>query len=523
MTRVAIVIRTAILAAVLCPLLTLPSTTSGSVSMTIDGAQRFQTIDGFGVNANSLPWDNGALAPALGQLTDTLDASVWRVIVESKEGWQDTPDGGSATSYDWAYYARLYETPKFQALWGVLGYSQQKRVPTIMLNVMGCAPTWMGGCSIDLDKEDYYVKMETSLLYYARNVKHLRIDLFSPMNEEDHGDPEGPSVDAGQYVRILDKLSARMDSLGLGDIKLLGPDTASVDAAASDYIPALMDDPALMARIQHFGLHDYGGNAGDAAGTLAHSPYPDRNFWMTEYSAWCDGCDNGAPNPDDWSFAADTLDDLLDFIQQGAASALVYDGYDSYYEHHGSMGYWGLLAYDAASKSYAPRKRFYTVAQVVRFARPGMVRIGAASSDDAVRAFAFTDPSTGALTIVGRNTSGTDQTLHGTLAHLPSAGTLSLYQTTQTLDMARGARVSVSGNTFTAQIAADSVFTLTTLPFAGVAPAAGSARSISTSGWPAFLLIGVVALTATGIALMLIARRRLPARLSQLERSSERP
>lgn len=436
----------------------------GSSNLTIDGAQHFQTIDGFGVNANTLPWDNGALAPALDQLTGTMDTSVWRVIVESKEGWEDTPAPGDATTYDWAYYGSLYETPKFQALWGVLAYLQQKHAPTIMLNVMGCAPVWIGGCTVSPDKEDYYVKMESSLLYYARNVKHLRIDIFSPMNEEDHGNPEGPHVTSDQYVRILDKLSARLDSLGLGDIRLLGPDVASVGAATSDYIPALLADSSLMTRIDHFGLHDYGGNSGNAASVIAHSSYPNRNFWITEYSAWCDGCDNGAPNPNDWSFAAGTLDYLLNFIEQGASSALVYDGYDSYYEHHGSMGYWGLLGYDAATKAYTPRKRFYTVAQVIRFARPGMLRIGAASTDTSVRVFAFTDPKTGALTIVGRNPNNSAVTFHGTLTHIPAATRLTLYQTTQTLNMSRGATVAINDNSFTVQIASDSVFTLTSLP-----------------------------------------------------------
>src|SRR5207249_3038677 len=39
-------------------------------SLTIDGAQVFQTIDGFGVNANSLSWNNGELKPAIDMLVD---------------------------------------------------------------------------------------------------------------------------------------------------------------------------------------------------------------------------------------------------------------------------------------------------------------------------------------------------------------------------------------------------------------------------------------------------------------------
>jgi O-glycosyl hydrolase len=434
-------------------------------TLTIDGTQRFQPIDGFGVNANSLPWDDGALAPALDQLTDALGASVWRVIVESTQGWEDLPDTSGVNTYDWSYYDRIYTTPKFQALWGVLRYLQEKRAGIIMLNVMGCPPRWMGDCAIDPISEDHYVKMEASLLYYARVVKHLRIDVFSPMNEEDHGSPEGPAVSADQYVRILDKLSGQLTALGLGDMQLLGPDTASVDAAVSAYIPAMLSDQTLMPRITHFGLHNYGGASGGAASVIVHSAYPNRTLWMTEYSAWCDGCDSGAPNPNNWDFAVGTLDHLFNFIEQGASSALVYDGYDSYYEHHGSMGYWGLLSYDPAKRTYTPLKRFYTLAQVFKFARPGMIRIGAESSHGAQRLLAFANPQTGALTIVGHNRSSTAESLHVTLVHIPFVSRLALYQTTPTESMSRTADTVVSKGTFTVKVAPNSVFTLTNFPF----------------------------------------------------------
>src|SRR5215831_18972537 len=142
-------------------------------------------------------------------------------------------------------------------------------------------------------------------------VKHLRIDVFSPMNEEDHGNPEGPAVSSDQYVRILDKLSAQLKALGLGDVRLLGPDTASVNAATSDFVPAMLADHTLMDSTAHVGLHSYDGNTGEAASIIVHSAYPNRTLWVTEYSAWCDGCDTGAPNPNNWVFAIDTLDQLF--------------------------------------------------------------------------------------------------------------------------------------------------------------------------------------------------------------------
>jgi hypothetical protein len=45
-------------------------------SLIIDGSQAFQSIDGFGVNANSASWKNGELRPAIDMLVDQLGATI---------------------------------------------------------------------------------------------------------------------------------------------------------------------------------------------------------------------------------------------------------------------------------------------------------------------------------------------------------------------------------------------------------------------------------------------------------------
>lgn len=126
-----------------------------------------------------------------------------------------------------------------------------------MVNVMGCPPGWMGSCAIDTAHEEDWVTMVTSMVYFAVNTKKLRIDILSPMNEQDTGYPEGPSVASGQYVRLMDKLSTRLDGLGLSSVRLLGPDTARLDSGVTDYMPRMQADAGLMAKVDHFGLHDY--------------------------------------------------------------------------------------------------------------------------------------------------------------------------------------------------------------------------------------------------------------------------
>src|SRR5579885_2203410 len=61
------------------------------VTLIVDGTQRYQQIDGFGVNINSNQWENGALAPVLDTLIDTVGIKTWRVIVESHENWEPSP------------------------------------------------------------------------------------------------------------------------------------------------------------------------------------------------------------------------------------------------------------------------------------------------------------------------------------------------------------------------------------------------------------------------------------------------
>ena len=433
-----------------------------AADITINGTQKFQTMDGFGVNANSERWNNGELTPALDTLIDTMGATNWRVVVESLLNWETTNDNADPFTFNWTYYNTLYRTPKFQDLWGILGYLKQKNVNHITLSVMGCLPSWMGGCTLNTGTyEAEWVEMITSLLYYARNTKNLRIDSVSGFNEPDWGNNEGPAVDSTQYVRVLRKLITRMDALGLGDIKIVGPDCGSVSIGKDTYMPAMLADSQLMGKVNHFGFHSYYGDSSGIDDAIKASAYPARNYWMTEFSAWCSVCDQGGQPPDDWTFGSDTFDYLYNHIIQGAASAQIWEGYDSYYEHHNSWSYWGLLGYNQSTGVYTPRKRMYINAHVFKYVEPGAVRISAGSSQSGLTLLAFSNPITKRLTIVGKNFNSTALTINGTLIGLSPVTSLKFYQTTQNNNFTRKPDIPVNSNTFSAQAAANSFFTLT--------------------------------------------------------------
>ena len=139
----------------------------------------------------------------------------------------------------------------------------------------------------------------------------------------------------------------RLDELGLGSTKLVGPDTASASIAASSYYPAMTADPVVMDHLAAVAIHDYSGSVGGIDGAIADSAFPSMRYWVTEFAARCAGCDTGAPNLGDWGSASEDVGQAFSYLDAGASSALAYDAWDGFYEHHDSMGDWGLLAYDA--------------------------------------------------------------------------------------------------------------------------------------------------------------------------------
>ncbi len=430
---------------------TVSNSGGGGTSLTIDGNQRFQTIDGFGVNANSASWNNGELRPAIDRLIDEGGSTIWRVIIDMAD-WEAQNDDANPGNFNWTYYNTIYSSPKFEELWATMAYLNQKGVTsTLMLNFMGIGPTWMGGPNLPTAMEDEWVETVASVAYYARNNRNIQFGLFAPNNESDWDGIEGIRMDRWQHARVMRKLAQRLDAIGLGDLRLVGPDTAAVASGVNDYLPSLMAEPAVMAKLDHFALHNYAGDSGGAANAIRNSAYPNKNFWITEVS---------------------NFSDALTHMSQGPSAILVWDAYDSVY-NHAILGGRGsnppndagngpaLLSYSTSTRTYSARKPFYEFAQLFRFVPAGSVRVAAVESSSSVTIYAFHHPVTGRVTLVGRNASVSNVTFSGTLANLPVVTSFELYRTTSSVNMQRGTDVPVTNGTFSFVASANSVFTLT--------------------------------------------------------------
>src|SRR4029077_408912 len=148
--------------------------------------------------------------------------------------------------------------------------------------------------------------------------------------------------------------------------------------------------------------------------------------------------------------------------------------YDSVYNHavlngHGrapgndslSFGNTPLLAYNATTKTYSPRREFFSFGQLFKWVPIGAQRIGAGSNSTSIKIEAFQDPATSRLTLVGQNTSSSAQTLTLSLAHVPAPTSLQYFQTNAGSNMAPGPAVVVSGGAATVTVPGNTTFTLT--------------------------------------------------------------
>ncbi len=368
---------------------------------------------------------------------------------------------------NWSYYDTVYSTPNIEKLWDLIAYLNQRGISNqLTLNFQGNGPSWLGGTTLTVGYEDEWAEMIASLLVYARNTRHLQFGLVGPDNEPDNTpDPvQGIQVvNTAQYVTMLHQLALKLDANGLSDLRFVAPDLAY---GGTNWLSQIMNDPVVMAKLAYFGEHSYLASGGNSAGVydfLRQSAYPDRRFWMTEFNVWCPSCESGGGGATDWTYFRGSAEYLLAHLANGASAGLLWEGYDSFYLIHNAWSYWGLFAVDdihAVTKTYTPRKNFYTVAQISKFVRPGAQRIGVNGSTSPLTLLAFYHPNTGQLALTGVNTGGSPVALSGTLTNLPSVSSMDLYYTSSSTNLRHSATVPVANGTFAAIVPADCVFTL---------------------------------------------------------------
>ena len=434
-----------------------------AATITINGSVTNQSIEGFGVNINCLGWTNEELKPVIDGLIDEAGMTLFRVVVNN--GWEATNDNDDPSVMNWDYYNTIYSSPDFEKIWGLIGYLNQKGITNgIVLNFQGPGPDWMGGNTLLDGYEDEWAEMIVSLLMYARNTRHLQFNLVAPNNEPDLSSEGIHIPTAAQYVMTLHRLAQMLDTNGLSDIRLVGPELSE---SGTNWLLELTADPTVMARLACFGMHSYadnGGGAWNVSDFIQASPYPEKTFWMTEFNVWCDVCEWGNQRTNSWDYFLGTASYLLNYLDYGASAGLVWEACDSYYPHHNAWSFWGLFAIDdtnAIPLTYTPQKNFYTLAQISRFVRPGARMIGTSDDGGDVNLRSFYHDGPGQLTLVGINTENETKDVEVSLQSLPPIATLDLYFTSSNTDLCFGATVAVTNGNFVVTAPGNCIFTLT--------------------------------------------------------------
>ncbi|PYT28168.1 MAG: hypothetical protein DMG57_15920 [Acidobacteria bacterium] len=438
--------------------------------ITLKPAERFQFIEGFGVNFTS-PYFRDDQKAMFDTLIKDLGATMFRVVPYLVySNWEEVNDNDDPNVMNWEYYNDRYSTPIWEATWNALRFLNSRGIrPVIAL--MGPVPEWMLDdhwtppkhkvCQTDSKQfplkpamYDEFAEMVVSMVMYARTKAGIDFEYFSPFNETDCYPPEGPRIDPEESPKVLAAVARRLRKEGLGDIKLTPADQAVI---TNDYITPILRDPDLMKQVGVFALHTYGENSvGPHVERVKNSNYPHVPVWLTEYGDLNDR-DKTAEN--DWKkFSLASNRRALMALNQGASAVFYFDAFDDYEECARRLTFYGLFR--SADHIYAPKKRYYATRQLYHFVRPGAQRIGLTADIPGLTVSAFHDASAGTLVVVGLKEGGPKTVNVVTPRTAGVVDSWDFYMTTRSVDCLKVATVMAADGTVELELPNEAVFTL---------------------------------------------------------------
>ena len=437
--------------------------------VTLDASERYQVIQGFGVNYTG-PYFRDDQKPMFDMLIKDLGASMFRVVPYLVySNWEETNDNDDPNVMNWEYYNDRYSSPIFEATWTGLRFLNSRGIRPV-IGLMGPVPDWMLDdhwappkhkvCQTGSQQRalkpamyDEFAEMVVSMVMYARNKAGIDFEYFSPFNETDCYPPEGPRIDPEEAPKVLAAVARRLKKEGLGDVRLTPADQAII---TNDYITPILADPELMKQVGAFTLHTYGGNSvGPQVERVHGSRYPNTPVWLTEYG---DLNDQDRTDGNDWkNFSLAANRRALTALNQGASALFFFDAFDDYEECARRLTFYGLFR--SADHIYTPRKRYYATRQLYHFVKPGAQRIGATSDITGLMVSSFIDANTNTITLVGVKEGGPKRVevmLRGAEASAP----FDLYMTTPTLNCQKVATLASQNGVVELDLPDEAVFTL---------------------------------------------------------------
>src|SRR5207302_6512429 len=110
--------------------------------ITLKPAERFQFIEGFGVNFTS-PYFRDDQKAMFDTLIKDLGATMFRVVPYLVySDWEVVNDNDDPNVMNWEYYNDRYSTPIFEATWNAIRYLNSRGIRPV-IGLMGPVPEWM--------------------------------------------------------------------------------------------------------------------------------------------------------------------------------------------------------------------------------------------------------------------------------------------------------------------------------------------------------------------------------------------
>jgi len=430
------------------------TTQANAVTVTIDGAVKHQTMDGFG-GAES--WRKPP-ASMYTRIFDDLGVSILRFqMFAYTESTPDQPgdraadnDNDDPFSIDW----NGVDTNIIGWCASLLQAAQSRGVKII--GTTWSPPAWMKNNNLVESSSTFKSGYEDELVEFIQiwvegmeRYHGVHVDSVTIQNEPDNLPPwPGCKYTPAQLRDIIKLLGARFAAEGI-TTEIHAPDMTSLNNFNNSYADTICQDPVAKGYVDQLATHPYWSSFGNpdshingwiAAHNLA-SGYG-KPLWQTEYTGRGVG-----------TFPSDAF-----LLVQHVHNALVYGHvsawlcYELYKDGGGSDGVIG---------DSGPYPRFYALKQYYRYVRPGAVRVKAESSNKDILATSFIHEQDNTFTIVVINRDSSDQAVDFDMNNLQALSTLDVIRTSATEKSVNLGQLSVVNNAFTCALPRESITTFT--------------------------------------------------------------
>lgn len=439
---------------------------------TLNWTNTHQVIDGFGA---SDAFQGGSMSAAnqaffFGTGSGQLGLSILRVEVSDDAGSAPGDCSSVSTSCAGAYVSdmtavianggRVYASP-----WA----------PPAKYTTNGSVDCSAGGGSGALATSNY-AAYATWLANFVQSLKSGGINLYaiSVQNEPDMCMSYDSAVWSSSQLDTFVKsnLGPTFASQGLSTLILL-PE-ASNYSATTNLGSTCATDSSCNQYVAGFNWHEYQASL-SGTNTVAADSYPSgwptgKKFWETEAS-----CGNGfGPNFCESGFNTD-INDALDWAAV-IDQRIAVDGANAWL-------YWWFIESNPSDDEGLTdggsniAKRAYILGQYSKFVRPGYSRIDATHQPQSgVSVSAYKNSGATALVIIATNYTSSAVSQQFSLTNAPAFSTVTPTTTSASLSLAQQANVSVSNNSFTYTLPANSITT-----FVSSAPAPPAAPPAPTN------------------------------------------